>query len=91
MAKIKNNKAYQQFVKAGALNGTIPSAVPDSGTTSSTINKKDNYEDTGKLSNKTFRMPIQDTAQAIEIVNYYHNVQEPARKFDDVPGIKKYL
>ena len=51
-AKIEDD--YLQFIKAGVLNGSIPSVIPDSGVSLSTSKNVDDYEAAGKKSSKEF-------------------------------------
>ncbi len=65
-------------MKEGMLNGTIPSAVSDTGATSSAFLKKDPSRAMGKLSTAVFHLPNGAIAPATTRNKLLHNVREPA-------------
>jgi hypothetical protein len=67
-------------VRCGVMNGTIPFAVPDSGSTSSIGTKDDPCRRTGMQSNKVFILP---SGQAV----YPFQVQHPASEVHITPGV----
>jgi len=71
----------------GVLDGSIPSAVVDSGVTSSIDTPTNPFAKTGRQSNKVFRLPNGATEEAREIGELTTNVQAPARDVHITPGI----
>ncbi len=69
------------------LNGTIPSAVSDTGATSSAFLKKDPSRAMGDLSTTVFHLPDGAIASATTRNKLLHNVREPARSVNIVPGL----
>jgi hypothetical protein len=69
------------------LNGTIPSAVSDTGATSSAFLKKDPSGATGKLSTTVFHLPDSAIAPATTRNKLLHNVHEPACSIIIVPAL----
>jgi hypothetical protein len=76
-------------MKEGMLNGMIPSAVSDSGSTLSAFLKKDPSRTTGKLSTTVFHLPNGAIAPATTRNKLLHNVREPARSVNIVPALAK--
>ena len=74
-------------VKRGVLDGTIPSAISDTGATSSAGLIGDPYIPTGVKSKKLFHMPNGTTAPASNVCKLQHNLRDPARTVDMVPGL----
>ena len=75
--------------KAGIQNGTIPSMIVDSGTTStiSTEEDKEACIATNQKSNKTFAVANGNVEHATEQRLLQHELRNPARTVDVVPGI----
>ena len=69
----------------------VPSAIYDTGCTSSALTAKDPAERTGKPSRKIFAVATGHTAAATEQVKLRHKLREPARSADIVPGIQESL
>ena len=63
----------------GMQDGSIPSAVSDSGTTSGIGKPGDPLEPTGKPSAKTFRMPTGTLSNVTELKKLKHKLRDPAR------------
>jgi hypothetical protein len=76
-------------MKEGMLNGTIPSAVSDTGATLSAFFKKDPSSATGKLSTAVFHLPNGALAPATTKIKLLHNVREPARSVNIVSALVK--
>jgi hypothetical protein len=74
-------------MKEGVLNGTIPSAVSDTGATLSAFLKKDPSRTTGKLSTTVFHLPDGAIAPATTRNKLLHNVHEPAHSVNIVPAL----
>ena len=62
----------------GVLNGTIPSAVSDTGTMSSAFLKEDPSIPTGHVSSTVFHLPNGAIAPATTLNKLLHNVRAPA-------------
>jgi hypothetical protein len=79
-------------IKKRVLDGSIPSAVADSGATSSVGTKKDRnrkaFAPTGRKSNKAFRMPNSKVEEASDVDELHHDVRHPAKDVHIVPGIE---
>ena len=80
-------------LKQGVLDGTIPSAIADSGATSNVGTKRDKKRNafvaTGRQSDKAFRMPNGEIEEASDMDELHHNVRHPAKDVHIVPGIKR--
>jgi hypothetical protein len=74
-------------MKEGVLNGTIPSAVSDTGATSSAFLKKDPSRATGEQSTTVFCLPDGAIAPAMTRNKLLHNVREPAHSVNIVPAL----
>ena len=57
-SRIKKNNGYQQFIKAGVLDGNIPLAIPDSRASLSTAKDRTIYEETGEKSEDKFQSAL---------------------------------
>ncbi len=80
-------------LKLGVLDGSIPSAVADSGATSSVGTKRDRkknaFNATGRQSDRVFLMPNGDVKEASDMDKLHHNVRHPAKDIHIVPGIER--
>ena len=80
-------------LKQGVLDGTIPSAIADSGATSSVGTKRDKKQNafvaTGRQSDKAFRMPNGEVEEASDVDEIQHDVRHPAKDVRIVPGIER--
>jgi hypothetical protein len=74
-------------MKEGVLNGTIPSAVSDTGATLSAFLKKDPSHATGDLSTAVFHLPDGTIAPATTRNKLLHNVREPACSVNIIPAL----
>jgi hypothetical protein len=74
-------------MKEGMLIGTIPSAVSDTGATSSAFLKKDPIRATGELSTTVFHLPDGAIAPATTRNKLLHNVREPACSVNIIPAL----
>ena len=80
-------------LKKGVLDGSIPSAIADSGATSSVGTKRDKKRNafvaTGRQSDKAFRMPNGEVEEASDMDELQHDVRHPAKDVHIVPGIER--
>ncbi len=74
-------------IQCGVLDGSILSAVADSGATASVGTLTAPIGRTGKQSNKRFRLPNGAIQDASKIGELPHNVREPAKGIHIIPGI----
>ncbi len=79
--------AAQNKMCMGILNGTIPSAVSDTGTTSSAFLKEDPSIPTGRVSSVVFHLPNGAIAPATTVNKSLHNVRAPTRDVNIVPSL----
>jgi hypothetical protein len=82
-----NPLAAQHNMRMGVLNGTIPSAVSDTGATSSAFPKEDPSIPTGRVSSAIFHLPNGALAPATTLTKLLHNVQAPAQDVNIVPSL----
>ncbi len=68
-------------LKQGVLDGSIPSAVADSGATSSIETKRDRKKNafvaTGRQSDRAFRMPNGNAEEASDMDKLHQDVRHP--------------
>ena len=80
-------------LKQGVLDGSIPSAIADSGATSSVGTKRDKKRNafvaTGRQSDKAFRMPNGKVEEASDMDELQHDVHHLAKDVHIVPGIER--
>ena len=69
----------------GIMDGTIASAVSDSGATSTAGKPSDPFNETGERSTKVFGLPTGGTAAASAKAKLKLNLREPANNVDIVP------
>ena len=74
-------------MRCGVLNGSVPSAVADSGASSNVGTKDDPCPRTGKPSNKVFILPGGQTVASTEMATYPFTVRAPASEIHITPGI----
>ena len=74
-------------VKQGVKDGSIPSAVVDSGTTSNVMKPGDPCIKTGRKSSKQYKMATGQITPGGEEGLLEHELRDPARSCDIVPGI----
>ena len=74
-------------MRMGVLNGTIPSAVSDTGATSSAFLKEDPSIPTGRVSSAVFHLPNGAVPPATTVNKLLHNVRSPARNVNIVPSL----
>jgi hypothetical protein len=79
-------------LKQGVLDGSIPSAIADSGATLSVGTKRDKKRNafvaTGRHSDKAFRMPNGEVEEASNMDELQHDVRHPTKDVYIVPGIE---
>ncbi len=73
----------------GVLDGTIPSAIVDSGASSNVGTTKDGFQLTGMKSSKFFRLPDGSIQAATEIAKLPYDVRAPAKDIHITPGISE--
>jgi hypothetical protein len=85
----------EQQLKAGVHDGSIPSAVADTGATSSIETTKDKCRNafipTGRQSTKAFHMPNGAVEVATDVDKLHHIVCHPAKDIHIISGIKHNL
>ena len=86
--QVNNINELKQWV----LDRSIPSAIADSGATSSIGTKRDKKRNafvaTGQQLDKAFRMPNGEIKEASNIDKLLHDLRHPAKDVHIVPGIK---
>jgi hypothetical protein len=90
----EQNKVYNSNeLKEGVLDGSVPSAIADSGATSNVGTTRDRarkaFVATGRKLDKAFRMPNGQVEEGNDIDKLQHNVCHPAKDMHIVPGIKR--
>ena len=68
----------KEAVQVGVLNGSIPSAISNTGATASAFKPSDPKVHTGVWSNKTFGSAFGDHTAATAVNKLHHNIREPA-------------
>ena len=89
-----NSKKYSKStteIQAGVLNGSIPSAVSDTGATASAFTPDNPSIPTGVKSTSTFGGAFGDQAKATTINKLHHKLREPARSVHIVPQVQTSL
>ena len=80
-------------LKQGVLDGSILSAIANSGATSSVGTKRDRKKNTfvatGRQSNKAFRMPNGNVEEASDMDKLHHDVRHPTKDAHIVSGIER--
>ncbi len=71
------------------MNGTIPSATVNSGTSSNVGTTKDRFQPMGRKSDKVFWLPDGSTQAATDIAKLPYNVRALAKDIHITPGINK--
>jgi hypothetical protein len=87
--QVNNNNKLKQ----GVLDGSIPSAIADSGATLSFGTKRDRkrnaFVTTGCQLDKAFCMPNGEVEEASKMDEFQHEVRHPEKDVHIVPGIKR--
>eukprot|EP00804_Cyclotella_cryptica_P006739 CCRYP_015699-RB/>CCRYP_015699-RB protein AED:0.19 eAED:0.21 QI:0/0/0/1/0/0/4/0/602 len=78
-------------IKQGIVNGSIPSAVSDTGATSTVGTLHDPFTHSNVPSTKTFMLPTGTTTTATTQAHLLLNVHTPANTADIVPNLHKTL
>jgi hypothetical protein len=78
-------------LKHGIMNGTIASAVSDTGATSNAGSPHDPFEDTNTLSTKVFILPTGGMATATKLSKLHLNVRAPAKMVDIISTLDQTL
>ncbi len=82
-------------IRQGVLDGSIPSAITNSGATSNVSTKKDKakqtYIPTGKRYSKIFQLLDGARTPASNMCLLHHNIHQPARDVHIVPNIPTNL
>ena len=71
--------------------GSIPSAVSDTGATSTAGALGDPFDPTNEVSNKVFSLPTGGTTVATGVATLQLNVRAPANRVDIVPALTQTL
>jgi hypothetical protein len=82
-----NRLAAQNNMRMGVLSGTIPSAVSNTGATSSAFLTPNPSLPTGRVSSVVFHLQNGAVAPAITANKFLHNVQAPAWDVNIVPSL----
>jgi len=77
-------------LRRGLMDGTIPSTIADSGTTSGVGTRDDPSHRTGEPSDKRFILPSGEVIQATEKAEYPFNVRAPANKLHTTPDVSQH-
>jgi hypothetical protein len=77
----------KQQVKFGIANSSIPSAISDTGATSTAGTLHDPFCTTNEPSNKVFLLPMGGTAQATHLSQLLLDVHAPANQVNIVPNL----
>ena len=90
-ARRRKQRSIVRFdrIRAGVLNGSIPSMIADSGTTKTvgTLADEKHFEETDEVSDRVFAVATGALAAATSIKKLKHNLREEARRVHMVPGI----
>eukprot|EP00804_Cyclotella_cryptica_P012914 CCRYP_002274-RA/>CCRYP_002274-RA protein AED:0.23 eAED:0.09 QI:0/0/0/1/0/0/2/0/1265 len=78
-------------LKQGILNGSIASAISDTGATSTAGAPHDPFNETTTISSKVFLLPTGGTAKATKVAKLLHKVRTPANMVDIVPSLEHTL
>eukprot|EP00804_Cyclotella_cryptica_P012948 CCRYP_002296-RA/>CCRYP_002296-RA protein AED:0.87 eAED:0.41 QI:0/0/0/0.25/1/1/4/0/505 len=78
-------------LKQGILNGSIASAISDTGATSTAGAPHDPFHETTTISSKVFLLPTGGTAKATKVAKLLHKVRAPANMVDIVPSLEHTL
>ena len=78
-------------IKSGIIDGTIASAISDTGATSTAGTTDDPFEETDQISTKVFTLPTGGTAAASKEAKLLIDVRSPANKVDIVPNLEQTL
>ena len=92
ISKVAKNKSHSDNdldIRAGVLNGTIPSAIVDSGASSNVGTTKDGFQLTGRKSSKIFQLPDGSIQAATEIAKLPFDIRAPAKDIHITPGINE--
>ncbi len=73
------------------MDGTMPSTIANSGTTSGVGTKDNPSHRTGEPSNKQFILPSGQLIQATEKAEYPFNIRAPANKLHITPSVSQHL
>jgi hypothetical protein len=80
-------------LKQGVLDGSIPSAIANSGATLSVRTKRDRKRNTfiatGRQSDKALCLPNGEVEEASNMDKFQHDMRHPAKDVHIVPGIKR--
>ena len=81
----------QDNIRTGILNGTIPSAISDTGATSTAGKVGHPFRVSNHPSDKKFHLPTGGTARASVKTKLLHELREPATEVDIFPGLTNTL
>eukprot|EP00804_Cyclotella_cryptica_P022418 CCRYP_021144-RA/>CCRYP_021144-RA protein AED:0.51 eAED:0.46 QI:0/0/0/1/0/0.5/2/0/166 len=78
-------------LKQCIMNGSIASAISNTGATSTAGALHDPFEETTTISSKVFILPTGSTAKATKVAKHLQNKQTPANMVDIVPSLGQML
>ena len=81
----------QDDIRTMILNGTIPSAISDTGATSTSGKGGHPFRLSNHPSDKVFHLPTGGTARASVKAKLIHELREPATEVDILPGLTNTL
>ena len=87
----RSKTTYPKSLRTRVLNGSVPSAVSDTGASASAFKPSDPTIATGIQSNTSFGGAFGDLAVATTVNKLHHNLREPARSVHIVPQLKDSL
>ena len=87
----RSKNTYPKSLRTRVLNGSVPSAVSDTGASASAFKPSDPTIATGIQSNTSFGGAFGDLAVATTVNKLHHNLREPARSVHIVPQVKDSL
>ena len=69
------------------MDGTIPSAISDTGASSTAGKPTDPFVATNEISTKLFGLPTGGTTTAITVAKFHINLRAPSNRVDIVPTL----
>eukprot|EP00804_Cyclotella_cryptica_P000929 CCRYP_001152-RA/>CCRYP_001152-RA protein AED:0.42 eAED:0.15 QI:0/-1/0/1/-1/1/1/0/229 len=78
-------------LKQGIMDGSIASAISNTGATSTAGAPHDPFNKTTTISSKVFLLPTGGTAKATKVAQLLHKVRAPANMVDIVPSLEHTL
>ena len=75
----------------GMVDGTIPSAISDTGASSAAGKPTDPFVSTNEISTKVFGLPTGGTALSATVAKLHFNIRDPVNRVDIVPTLETNL